>query len=294
MTGHSILSSVEEIKGPLFVEKRVRVFVKRDDMIHPFISGNKWRKLKYILPEAQRLSKNHLVTFGGAYSNHLLATACAAATFGFKSTGIVRGEEVHNDVLVLCRLFGMELRYLDRQAYRNKQSFFDSFFKDDPDAFFIDEGGAGELAVKGCSELPGELNESYDHIFCAAGTGTTAAGIIRGLKNQHPHTIPHVVPVLKGGDFLTADIEKYTEHPFQNHTGYHFGGYARSSPELLSFIQTFCASTGILIEPVYTGKMFFAIYDLINKDAFPAGSKILAVHTGGLSGILGMVRKFNL
>ncbi len=292
MIGHSILSPVEEIADPLFVKKGVRVFVKRDDMIHPFISGNKWRKLKYILPEAQRLNKNHLVTFGGAYSNHLLATACAAAKFGFKSTGVVRGEEVHNDVLMLCRIFGMELRFLDREAYRHKRSFFDSFFKDDPDAFFIDEGGAHELAVKGCSELPDELSESYEHIFCAAGTGTTAAGIIKGLQNKHSHTIPHLVTILKGGDFLTAEIEKYTKLPFRNHTDYHFGGYAKSTPELLSFIQNFCASTGILIEPVYTGKMFFAIYDLIRKDAFAAGSKILAVHTGGLSGILGMSKTF--
>ncbi len=262
-------------------------------MIHPFISGNKWRKLKYILPEAKRLNKNHLVTFGGAYSNHLLATACAAAKFGFKSTGVVRGEEVHNDVLLLCKIFGMELQFLDREAYRDKRSFFDSFFKDDPDAFFIDEGGAGHLAVKGCSELPAELKETYHHIFCAAGTGTTAAGIIKGLQNQHSSTIPHVVPVLKGGDFLKADIERYTDLPFQNHTAYHFGGYAKSSPELLLFIQNFCASTGILIEPVYTGKMFFAIYDLISKDEFPAGSKILAVHTGGLSGMPGMIKKFN-
>ncbi|MHB1178447.1 MAG: 1-aminocyclopropane-1-carboxylate deaminase/D-cysteine desulfhydrase [Daejeonella sp.] len=292
MVEPSILSPVEEIRDPLFVKKGIRVFVKRDDMIHPFISGNKWRKLKYILPEAQRLNKNHLVTFGGAYSNHLLATACAAAKFGFKSTGVVRGEEVHNDVLMLCRVFGMKLQYSDRETYRNKHSFFGSFFKGDPEAFFIDEGGAGDLAVKGCAELPGELSESYDHIFCAAGTGTTVAGIIQGLQNQYPDTTPHVVPVLKGGDFLKGNIERYTSRPFQNHTDYHFGGYAKSTPELLLFIQTFCASTGILIEPVYTGKMFFAIYDLISKDTFSAGSKILAVHTGGLSGILGMSKTF--
>lgn len=261
-------------------------------MLHPFISGNKWRKLKYILPEARRLNKNHLVTFGGAYSNHLLATACAAAKFGFKSSGVVRGEKVHNNVLMLCKIFGMDLLYLDREAYRDKRSFFNSSFKNDPDAFFIDEGGAGELAVKGCSELADELSESYDHVFCAAGTGTTAAGIIIGLQNQYPDTIPHVVPVLKGGDFLKADIGKSTSLPFKNHTDYHFGGYAKSTPELLLFIKNFCAATGILIEPVYTGKMFFAIYDLIGKDVFSAGSKILAVHTGGLSGILGMSRKF--
>lgn len=291
MTGVAIYSPVEQIFDPLFAEKKVEVFVKRDDMIHPFISGNKWRKLKYILANAESLNKKHLVTFGGAFSNHLLATACAAAKFRFRSTGIVRGEEVHNDVLMLCRLFGMRLLFTDRSSYRDKAAFYKTHFQDDPDAIFIDEGGAGELGVKGCSELVSELKDSYDHVFCAAGTGTTAAGIIQSIKQDRIPTRVHVIPVLKDSSFLRMEIEKYTDHKFEIHPDYHFGGYAKTNPELLAFIKSFCKSTGILIEPVYTGKMFFAVYDSIEKDQFAPGSRILTVHTGGLTGILGMSSK---
>lgn len=287
-------SPVQQIHNPLFTEKEVQVFVKRDDMIHPFISGNKWRKLKYILHEAETLNKKHLVTFGGAYSNHLLATACAAAKFGFKSTGIVRGEPVQNDQLMLCHIFDMELRFTDRKSYRNKRELFEKGFQNDPDAFFIDEGGAGIQALRGCAELIDELTDQYDHIFCAAGTGTTAAGIISGIQKHALQTKTHVIPVLKGGDFLIEEIKKYgdTQIPFEFHPDYHFGGYAKTTRELLSFIQHFSRKTGILIDPVYTGKMFFAIFDLIGKDQFLPGSKILALHTGGLFGILGMSEKF--
>lgn len=292
MDGIAIYSPVEQIFDPLFAEKKVKVFVKRDDMIHPIISGNKWRKLKYILAEAQNLNKNHLVTFGGAFSSHLLATACAAARLGLRSTGIVRGDEVKNDVLMLCRLFGMELIFVDRTSYKDKKALFNTHFNEDSQAIFIDEGGAGELGVKGCSELVDELHENYDHIICAAGTGTTAAGILRGLEKQSFNPRMHIIPVLKGADFLTTEIESFTQYPFEMHLEYHTGGYAKTSAELLEFIRYFCRSTGILIEPVYTGKMFYALYDLIRKDSFSEGSNILAIHTGGLMGILGMSAKF--
>src|SRR6201991_1852242 len=137
-----IFSPVHQIKDKLFDEQGLEVFIKRDDLIHPIISGNKWRKLKYLLKQAQTENKTHLVTFGGAYSNHLLATAAAAARFGFKSTGIVRGEKVDNDTLFLCRLHGMELIFTDRESYKDKPALFQQYFAGDPDAFFIDEGGA--------------------------------------------------------------------------------------------------------------------------------------------------------
>src|SRR5580700_4021450 len=148
-----IYSPVQQIQDKLFDEKGLEVFIKRDDLIHPIISGNKWRKLKYLLKQAQAENKTHLVTFGGAYSNHLLATAAAAAKFGFKSTGIVRGESVNNDTLFLCRLHGMELIFTDRESYRDKPVLFKKYFADNPDAFFIDEGGASAEGAKGCSEL---------------------------------------------------------------------------------------------------------------------------------------------
>jgi 1-aminocyclopropane-1-carboxylate deaminase len=289
-----IHSPVEEIKNPLFINKGIQVFVKRDDMIHPFISGNKWRKLKHLLRDAFKLNKNHLVTFGGAYSNHLLATACAGAKFGFQTTGFVRGEEVKNETLTLCRLFGMQLIFIDRESYKHKKSLFDQHFQDHTQAYFIDEGGAGVLAIKGCAELIDELPETYDHIFCAAGTGTTASGIIKGIIERSIPTLTHVIPVLKGAEFLKTEIEENSgSNTFEIHTGYHFGGYAKTDEELLTFIKNFCSTCGILIEPVYTGKMFFSLFDLISKDHFNRGSKILAIHTGGLSGISGMINKFN-
>lgn len=288
-----IFSPIEEIFDPLFNSKSVRLFIKRDDMIHPFISGNKWRKLKYILREASQKEKTHLVTFGGAYSNHLLATACAAAKFRFKSTGIVRGEEINNQVLTLCRMFGMELIFADRESYQYKEELFEKYFKQDHHAFFINEGGAGALAVQGCSELIDELDDTYNHLFCAAGTGTTAAGILSGIKKNKLPTKMHVIPVLKGADFLKDDIKIYSgTEDFNFHSNFHFGGYAKTDSSLIHFIREFCRSTGVLIEPIYTGKMLYAIYDLISRDEFLPESKILAIHTGGLSGMAGMTKKF--
>jgi len=289
-----IYSPVHQIKNKLFDEQGLSVFLKRDDLIHPFISGNKWRKLKYILRKASTENKNHLITFGGAFSNHLLATAVAAAKFGFRSTGIVRGEEVENDTLFLCRLHDMELIFVDRESYRHKEELFNKHFGNDADAFFIDEGGASPEGAQGCSELVTELTETYDHIFCACGTGTTAAGIINGLQKHQLHTEFNAVPVFKNGGFMKDEIDLYLNQPltYQLHTNYHFGGYAKTNDELINFIKNFVADTGILIEPVYTGKMLYAIYDLAAKYYFKPGSKILAIHTGGLIGLLGMKDKF--
>ncbi|HVV54022.1 MAG TPA: pyridoxal-phosphate dependent enzyme [Mucilaginibacter sp.] len=289
-----IFSPVHRIHDQLFDEQGLKVFIKRDDLIHPLISGNKWRKLKYPLRQAREQNKTHLVTFGGAYSNHLLATAAAAAKFGFRSTGIVRGEEVNNDVLFLCRLHGMNLLFTDRESYHNKPALFEKYFGNDPTAFFIDEGGSSALGAKGVSELVNELTDSYDHVFCACGTGTTAAGIINGLAENGFAARFHGVPVLKNGDFLRADVDKYLDKPsaYDLHTEYHFGGYAKATKELIQFIKWFVSVTGILIDPVYTGKMLYAIYDLAAKGCFSEGSRILAIHTGGIRGLLGMKDKF--
>jgi len=289
-----ILSPVHQINDKVFDEQGLKVFIKRDDLIHSIISGNKWRKLKYLLKAAQTANKNHLVTFGGAYSNHLLATAAAAAKFGFKTTGFVRGEDVENDTLFLCRLHGMNLLFVDREGYRDKQALFNKYFMDDADAFFIDEGGASAEGAKGCSELVDELTETYDHIFCACGTGTTAAGIINGLIAHQLPTQFNAVPVLKNGGFLKDEIDKFliAPAPYQLHTDYHFGGYAKVNDELIAFVKTFVAKTGIVIEPVYTGKMLYAIYDLASQSYFKPGSRILAIHSGGIWGLLGMKAKF--
>lgn len=288
------LSPVHQVNDKLFDKQGLTLFIKRDDLIHPIISGNKWRKLKYILKKAQAESKTHLVTFGGAYSNHLLATAAAAAKFGFKATGIVRGDEVENDTLFLCRLHGMNLIFVDRESYRDKMSLFKKYFGDDADAFFIDEGGACAEGAKGCSELVAELIQQYDHIFCACGTGTTAAGIINGLKQYNLSAEFNAIPVLKNGDFIKAEINNFLISPsaYQLHANYHFGGYGKTTPELINFIKHFTATTGILIEPIYTGKMLYAIYDLVVKQYFAPGSRILAIHSGGIWGLLGMKNRF--
>lgn len=290
-----IYSPVHQIKDKLFDERGLSVFIKRDDLIHPIITGNKWRKLKYLLKKAQAENKTHLVTFGGAFSNHLLATAGAAAMFGFKATGFVRGDEVDNDMLFMCRLHGMKLIFIDRTGYLDKHALFNQHFADDTNAFFIDEGGASPEAARGCSELVDELSETYDHIFCACGTGTMAAGIINGLQPHQLNTHMHCIPVLKGGEFLKEAVNDLLLQPceYHLHTDYHFGGYGKVKPELIAFIKKFVAQTGILIDPVYTGKMLYAIYDMAAKNRFASGSKILAIHSGGIWGLLGMKNKFS-
>jgi len=285
-----IYSPVEKIEFSTFNN----FFVKRDDLIDPYISGNKWRKLKYILAKAKAESKNHLITFGGAYSNHLVATAAAAAKSGLKSTAFVRGEEVRNEMLLLCTLFGMKLIFTDRASYKNKSSLFNDYFLDDEHAFFIDEGGASFEATIGCAEIISELPETYDHIFCAAGTGTTAAGLLRGLQQNNLKTKLHIIPVLKNGMFLRTEILKYAtaSDNLILHLDYHFGGYAKTTAELFNFIKDFTATTGLLTDPVYTAKMFYAIKDLEQKNIINKSDKILAIHTGGLLGIFGMKDKF--
>ncbi|HEX8376220.1 MAG TPA: pyridoxal-phosphate dependent enzyme [Pedobacter sp.] len=284
-------SPEEEIHYPLFLEKNIQVYLKRDDLIHPFISGNKWRKLKYPLLKAQSEQKTHLVTFGGVWSNHLLATACAAAKFGFHSTAFVRGEDINTDVIALCKLWGMTLVFVDRESYRDKQKLFNLYFENDDNAFFIDEGGAGPEAARGCSEMVEELQGNYQHIFCAGGTGTTAAGIINGLSRSNSSALLHAISVLKG-DFLQKDIDKLLIEPitYEFHSEYHFGGYAKTQPVLMDFISDFASTTSILLDPVYTGKMMFAVFDLAQNNYFKPGSRILAIHTGGLFGLLGMLR----
>lgn len=287
-------SPEEEVFYPLFKEKKLKLFIKRDDLIHPFISGNKWRKLKYNLQEAEKSNKNHLVTFGGAYSNHLLATACAGAKFGFKTTAFVRGEDVDNEILTFCKIYGMNLIFVDRESYKDKQSLYENKFKGLRNTYFIDEGGAGKQAEMGCREIINELKNTYDHVFCAAGTGTTSAGIINQISLLNMNTTFNMVPVLKGGGFLKNDISPLLEkdHPYNIHEDYHFGGYAKTKPELIEFIKDFTKSTGILTDPVYTGKALYCMKDLAEKDFFKPNSKILMIHTGGIFGILGMLEKF--
>lgn len=288
-----IYSPEQKIDHPLYASKKVQVYLKRDDMIHPFISGNKWRKLKHNLLKAQQDNKKTLVTFGGAWSNHLLATACAGATFHYQTIGFVRGEDVDNPVLAMCKLFGMQLRFVSREEYRNKKKLFDSL-QNNTACYFIDEGGASLEATWGCKEIIDELEQTYDHIFCAAGTGTTAAGLAQGIFDNDKQGQLHIIPVLKNGGFILDEITKYNApvHSVKLHLNYHFGGYAKVKPELIDFVKNYTRTTGIMIEPTYTGKAMYALHDLIANDYFQEGSKIIFIHTGGLTGLLGQLDKF--
>lgn len=279
-------SPTEELFYPDLCKNGVRVFIKRDDLIHPIISGNKWRKLKYVLADAALNNCNHLVSFGGAYSNHLLALACAGAISNVKTTAFVRGEEVSNHVLALCKLYGMALIFVSREAYKNKQQLYKTFASQHKNTYFIDEGGKGLLAAKGCEEILANAN-GFSHVVCAVGTGTTLAGIAKAalVKNMTAEGIC----VLKGAEQINEEISALAGFEVTIHHGFSEGGYAKYTPELLQFMKKFVRQTGILLDHVYTAKLLFALTKLIAQKHYPFGSNILAVHTGGIMGLLSIV-----
>lgn len=275
----------------VFQEKQLSVYFKRDDLIHPFISGNKWRKLKYVLHDAHQKNKTSLATFGGAFSNHLLAVACAGATFGFKTIGFVRGDEleIKNPVLRMCHLFGMRLIFIARNEYRDKEVLYAKYFKHDDSIYFVPEGGSCLEALPGVAEIVDELTESYDHIFTASGTGGTLAGLAVGVASKALKTQVHGIAVIKGGDYLNQEIQKWIAHtPYTLHTDFHRGGYAKTDHELVLFTRNFARHTGIVIEPIYTAKMLMGVMQLSRDDYFKPGSKILCIHTGGIWGGIGL------
>lgn len=281
---------------------QLELYIKREDLLHPEISGNKWRKLKYNLQEAKRLQHQTLLTFGGAYSNHIAATAAAGKTYGFNTIGIIRGEG-HlplNPTLRFATFCGMQLQYISREAYREKDNpdFLQELSARYSQPYILPEGGTNNLALKGCTEVVKDIAINYDYICCASGTGGTVAGIIAGLAGEKQVL---GFPALKGGDFLQEDIRQlvynYNGSEFSNWqliTDYHFGGYAKVKPELLAFIQTFQRQHHIPLEPIYTGKMIYGIFDLIRQGYFPKGSRIIAIHTGGLQGNAGFKERLGV
>ena len=274
---------IEKITLPEFSLNGVEVYIQRDDYLHPFISGNKWRKLKYVVEDAAKKQCNHLVSFGGAYSNHLLALACAGAKLNFKTTAFVRGEEVSNHMLNLCKWYGMELVFVTREAYKNKHVLYDEFAKHHTNTYFIDEGGKGELAAKGCTEIITEQS-GFTHTFCAVGTGTTLAGLARGAAKFGIQA--EGICVLKGAEEIDDEVAELAGIKVKIHHQFHEGGYAKTTPQLLAFSQVFAQQTGILLDQVYTAKLMYAVQQLIAENYFEPGSKILAIHTGGLLGMM--------
>jgi 1-aminocyclopropane-1-carboxylate deaminase len=234
-----------------------------------------------------------VVTFGGAYSNHVLATAAVAQAQGLQASAIIRGEDRNNEVLNYCKSVDMKLYFVDRLSYTDKNECLERFFKGNTEIFVIPEGGASPEGVQGCEEILAENTESFDHIFCAAGTGTTAAGLYSYNQKNKLTTTLHVVPVLKNGDFIRNEIAHYLpiKEQLELHTLYHFGGYGKSTAELLRFIVAFYHRHQVLLDQVYTGKMVFGLHDLISNGYFTHGSRVLWLHTGGLMGLHGIKKE---
>ena len=269
------------------------ISIKRLDLVHPQISGNKFFKLKYNLLAAQQQGCKKMLTFGGAYSNHIAATAYAAQLFGFESLGIIRGEELAskalNATLSTAQQFGMQLQFVTREAYRQKQSpaYLAQLQQDYPDYYAIPEGGTNTLAIQGCSEILSDADrQNFDLICCAVGTGGTIAGLIEASHSQQ-----HVLgfSALKG-DFLSLEIQQLTEkRNWQITDQYCCGGYAKTTAELLQFIRAFEQQYDIPLEQIYTGKMLLGLTDLIQQGTFPKDHRILVIHSGGLQGRLTML-----
>ena len=271
----------------------IELFIKREDKLHPIISGNKFRKLKYNIQEAKRLGHTTLLTFGGAFSNHILAVAGAGAEFGFKTIGIIRGEELEskineNPTLAKTQELGMQFHFVSRTAYRDKESSsFISFLCEKFGNFYlVPEGGTNDLAIKGCEEILTSEDKSYfTHIACAVGTGGTISGLINSSTEKQQLI---GFSSLKGA-FLSEVIRNFVvKTNWSISDAYHFGGYGKVNDELIQFLNSFYSQTNIPLDPVYTGKMVFGVLDLIEKEYFPENSKILMIHTGGLQGIKGM------
>ena len=267
--------------------KDVSVTLRRLDLVHPQISGNKFFKLKYNFLEAQRQGYQHILSFGGAYSNHIVATAFAAQHFGFKSVGIIRGEELAhrplNPTLATAQKFGMQLHFVSRKQYRHKHEadYLLELGQKFPGHFVIPEGGTNALAIQGCQEILKEHDTQFDVICCAAGTGGTITGLIEASQ-AHQQVLGF--SALKGS-FLKDEVARLTSKTNWNILDdYCCGGYAKTSLELMQFIQEFESRFSIPLEQVYTAKMLMGILDLIEKNYFPTGSRLLIIHSGGLQG----------
>ena len=294
---------LQPIPHPTATRHGVRLLLWRDDLLNPDLPGNKARKLKYNLRAARAQGHTRLLTFGGAYSNHLAAVATAGRLYGFDTIGLVHGEEHTplNPTLARCAADGMRLHYLDRPTYRRRAepAFLAELQQDYGPAYLLPEGGTNALALRGMAELIGELRQhiDFDAIAVAAGTGGTLAGLALGLAEASYPARLLGVAALRGAGFLRTEIDSLTQGAtgqaltdYELHLDYHFGGYAKLPPELRTFIQQFEDDFGVLLDPIYTGKLLFGVLDLIGRGHFAPGSTVVAVHTGGLQGWAGFGR----
>ena len=283
----------------------VRLLLWRDDLANPDLPGNKARKLKYNLAAARQQGHHTLLTFGGAYSNHIAAVATAGRLFGFKTIGLIRGDEPvvgasFNPTLSQAVADGMTLHYLDRTAYRRRSepAFIAEQLAQFGPAYVLPEGGTNELALAGCAELVAEIRQyvAFDALAVAVGTGGTLAGLLTGLAGEH-HAVG--VAALKNGGFLRDEVDALTEQAaakvFTNYTlqtDYHGGGYAKYSAELMEFIKQFRTRHGVLLDPIYTGKLLLGVLNMIGNGYFQRGSTVVAIHTGGLQAWAGWEARF--
>ncbi len=282
---------LQKIKSDFITSKGVELFVYRLDLNHPHISGNKLYKLKYNLEEAKKQNKKTILTFGGAFSNHIAATAAAGKEYGFETIGIIRGEEVSelNPTLTFAKECGMQLHFVSRTLYQNKEAlskYVEEHFSSQ-NFYFIPEGGSNELGILGCKEITKDIPIDFDYVCCACGTGSTITGITLSL-NDHQHAIGF--QVLKGENYIQSEVEKWLSHfksaekKWEINEDFHFGGYAKLKPELLNFMLQFEKENAIPLDYIYTGKMMFGIMELIKAGKFKKSDKIIAIHTGGLQG----------
>jgi len=294
LTELKLPSPVTQLHTPLLKEKQVQLFIKRDELIHPILQGNKWRKLKYNLLEANTQNQQTLLSFGGAYSNHLHALAFAGQHFGFNTIGIIRGEQHAsvNPCLQDMKNWGMQLEYIKRIDYKQKSThaFIQNLKIKFADFYLIPEGGNNSQGAQGCAELLDELDQEYDVICSEVGSGTMLSSLI--THNKKPNTQFLGFVVMKNRQLEDNIRSKVNTHNNLNtkwslNHDYHFEGFAKASNELYQFIKNFKTEFSIQLEPVYSGKMLYGIFDLISKDYFKPGSRILAIHGGGLQGLRG-------
>ena len=264
--------------------------ILRLDNIHPTISGNKFFKLQLHIAKALAEGYTTIATFGGAYSNHIVASACACKEFGLKSMGIIRGEEPDNksDTLIEAADFGMQLKYVSREGFKDKEAIKDRF--KDENYYWINEGGYSCLGAEGAKDICSWIDESYTDVVCAMGTGTMMAGLVIGAL---PHQKVTGISVLKGATNLQKEMEALLRPTdLQKHyeviDGYHFGGYAKHPKELISWMNLFYHQNEVPTDIVYTAKLCYAVNDLMQKGYFKPDSKIMLIHSGGLQGNLSL------
>lgn len=284
-------SPLTQIHDEAFAGQHVELWIKRDDLLHPIVSGNKWRKLKFILNHALNLGADTIVSMGGAYSNHLHALAFAGRCLGLKTIGYVRGERPKdlNPTLRDLLDWGMELRFVSRGDYRQLRAYgaYDGLPDLKEGQYWLPEGGRVELALQGVAEIVSEIDRDYDVLAVACGTGTTLAGLIVARPAK---ATALGFAALKGAAFLNDDVRHLLANSQRGQgdwrilLDYHGGGFGKTTPALLDFIGQFQALHGVPLEPVYTGKMLYGIYDLMRQGCFKPGQRIVALHTGGLQG----------